>query len=172
METQRLRLIQGTGELARLERTNLPEFARQIGASVPASWPLVPAQIIEFWERRLRDAGEIGWWNWYFVLRGAPDVLVGGGGFKGRPSPEGIIEIGYSVAPEFQNQGYATEGVGGLIEWAFGQTSVKSIIAEVFPGNLPSLRVLEKNDFASIGEGAEQGTLRFQLMARRENHGA
>lgn len=70
----------------------------------------------------------------------------------GEPNADGEIEIGYGTYDEFQNRGYMTELVGGIIEWAKSQPKVKSILASTDKTNKASSKVLEKNNFLQIGE--------------------
>lgn len=70
----------------------------------------------------------------------------------GEPNALGEIEIGYGTYNEFQNNGFMTEIVSGIIEWAKNQPEVKSIIASTEKTNNASFKVLEKNDFVKIGE--------------------
>ena len=70
----------------------------------------------------------------------------------GEPNADGEIEIGYGTYDEFQNRGYMTELVGGIIEWAKSQTKVKSILASTDKTNKASSKVLEKNNFLQVGE--------------------
>ncbi|MER3514457.1 MAG: hypothetical protein C4310_08775 [Chloroflexota bacterium] len=56
-------------------------------------------------------------------------VLVGSGGFKGPPHA-GAVEIGYSVLPQYQGKGYATEMVAGLVRRALKHAEVDRIVAE------------------------------------------
>lgn len=70
----------------------------------------------------------------------------------GEPNSEGEIEIGYGTYDEFQNRGFMTEIVSGIIQWAKIQPNVKSIIASTDKSNIASHKVLEKNGFIKIGE--------------------
>jgi [ribosomal protein S5]-alanine N-acetyltransferase len=70
--------------------------------------------------------------------------------FKGDPDSLGALEIGYATFPDFQNKGYMTEAVSGMIIWAFQQPNVNAIIAETDLRNLTSQKVLEKNNFLKI----------------------
>ncbi|NIM49311.1 MAG: GNAT family N-acetyltransferase [Gemmatimonadales bacterium] len=123
--TDRLELIAGTVELARLEISNRAAFSRILDAHVPDHWPppLENADTMALNLRRLEEApDQAGGWTWYLVLRhdatGAR-VLVGATGFKGKPTSDGMVELGYSVLKEAQGRGYATEAVKGLLAWAF-----------------------------------------------------
>ncbi|WP_443945773.1 GNAT family N-acetyltransferase [Pedobacter sp. AW1-32] len=72
--------------------------------------------------------------------------------FVGEPDPEGEIEIGYGIYPEFRARGYMTEAVAGIIEWAKTQEKIKSIFAATAKENIASYSILEKNNFVHIGE--------------------
>lgn len=84
----------------------------------------------------------------------------------GEPNADGEIEIGYGTYGEFQNKGYMTEIVRGIIEWVKSQPKVKSIIASTDRTNIPSYKVLEKNRFVKIG-GTEM-LLNWKLQMNNE----
>jgi RimJ/RimL family protein N-acetyltransferase len=70
----------------------------------------------------------------------------------GEPNTDGEIEIGYGTYDEFQNRGYMTEVVNGMISWARREKKVKAIRASTDKLNKPSWKVLEKNNFTKVGE--------------------
>ena len=80
---------------------------------------------------------------WY-VLRKEDDSVLGDIGFKGKPNEDQTVEIGYGFIEKYWNQGYATEAVKELIDWAFKTGEVETIIAETLLDNYSSMRVLEK----------------------------
>ena len=82
----------------------------------------------------------------------ADNKMVGDLCIIGEPNEDGAIEIGYGTYDEFQNQGFMTEMVRGIIEWAAAQPIVKSILASTDKTNVASFKVLEKNGFIKIGE--------------------
>jgi len=82
----------------------------------------------------------------------AGNRMIGDFCINGEPNEEGEIEIGYGTYEEFQNRGYMTEIVSGIIEWTKKQPIIKSIIASTDKMNIASGRVLEKNGFTKIGE--------------------
>ncbi|MCX6127389.1 MAG: GNAT family protein [Proteobacteria bacterium] len=53
-------------------------------------------------------------------------------------------EIGFSIAPKFQNIGYGTEAVAGVLRVLFADLKKHRVFASVDPNNLASSRVLEK----------------------------
>lgn len=91
--------------------------------------------------------------NWQIQLR-SNGTSVGSLCFKGAPK-NGAVEIGYGIDKPFQKQGYATEAVKGVMEWAFAQQGVYFVTAETEKENLASIQVLENNGFSYAGEGAE-----------------
>jgi len=167
--TDRLELIAGTPELARAEIGDRSLFSRLLGARVPASWPppLNDADSMEWFARYLEENPDgVGWSCWYFVLRGGEaggGVAIGNGGFKGKPTADGTVEIGYSLLAEYQGKGYATEAVRSLLAWAFSHPHVGCVIAETYPDLWPSIRVLEKSGFTHAGEDSGEGIIRFAL---------
>jgi RimJ/RimL family protein N-acetyltransferase len=46
-----------------------------------------------------------GWWTALFVSEG---VVCGMGGWRGPPDAEGIVELGYNIAPALRGRGLAT----------------------------------------------------------------
>jgi len=82
----------------------------------------------------------------------AENKMVGDLCIIGEPNEDGEIEIGYGTYEEFQNKGFMTEIVSGIVSWAKTQPGVKSICASTDKSNIASYTVLEKNGFVNIGE--------------------
>ncbi len=93
--------------------------------------------------------------------------MVGDLCIVGEPNPEGEIEIGYGTYDEFQNKGFMTEGVSGIIEWAKTQPEIKAIIASTDKTNTASFKVLEKNSFIKIGE--TESLFNWKLVIKSKN---
>ncbi len=82
-------------------------------------------------------------------------------------------ELGYWIAADERGQGYATEAVDFLCEWAFLDRQLEKLLARVFEGNAPSTRVLEKAGFEREGclrehyrvEGERVDAVLFGLLA-------
>ena len=102
---------------------------------------------------------------WHFVRNDdAGRILVGNGGFKVRPV-DGRVEIGYSIVPDFQGHGYATEAVTALVDWAFAHPIVNRVVAETLPELEPSKGLLHKLGFIAT-KSAEPGILRYERWRR------
>jgi len=72
--------------------------------------------------------------------------------FSGVPDDNGEIELGYGIHEGFRNNGFMTEAIDGIIQWAKNQPSVKAIIASTEKENVASFTVLVKNNFVKTGE--------------------
>ena len=89
----------------------------------------------------------------YFVAEEtASGRFVGRIGFT---NPEGWpgFEIGWTIAPEFQGRGFATEGGKFLLQYAFNEMGRDHVISVIHPDNKPSIRVAER-----LGEKLEGST--------------
>lgn len=78
------------------------------------------------------------------AINKADNKMVGGLCVVGEPDLEGEIEIGYGTYEAFQNRGFMTEIVSGIVGWAKTQSKVKSVIASTEKINIASSKVLEK----------------------------
>lgn len=166
IDTARLRLVAATAESARAELEGASTLAGLLGVVVPTGWPpeLYGSDAINYTIRHLEaEPANATWASYYFVLRGdSADTLIGVGGYKGAPGPDGTVEIGYAVLPHYQRNGYGAEAAGGLTSRAFAEARVTRVIAETLPELEASQRVLRKNGFECIGEGSEPGVIRFE----------
>jgi ribosomal-protein-alanine N-acetyltransferase len=163
LQTPRLDLVPGTEGHLRAEIEGREALARSLEVDVPSSWPplFYDADAIRFalnWLAERPSDAERGFAFYYFVRRGtagAAPLLVGAGGFKGGPDAAGVVEVGYSVVPEHQRQGYATEAVAGWVDFAFASSDVRAVMAHTLASLGPSIRVLEKVGFRFAGAGAD-----------------
>lgn len=91
---------------------------------------------------------------WKIAKKEAPDESIGNFSFMGTPV-RGQIEIGYGIDEPYRGNGYMTEAVKRIVEWAFEQPGVYSVAAECEEDNAASRRVLEKSGFEPDGMGEE-----------------
>jgi ribosomal-protein-alanine N-acetyltransferase len=162
--TDRLRLVAGTKALAAAEIGDRVKFAELLGVLVPETWPPDNLRdVLGYIYGLYKEHPEWeGWLAWYAVrIDNDYPILCGSIGFKGPPDKQGIVEIGYSILPEFQGQGLATEMLAAIVQWAKHQPQVKRIEAETNTDNEASIRVLEKNNFVCVGVGVGSNTIRF-----------
>jgi RimJ/RimL family protein N-acetyltransferase len=79
--------------------------------------------------------------------------------FVGRRDPVvgGVVELGYTIFPDYRHRGVATEAVAALIGWAQGTGEVGAVLAAIEANNASSLRVL-----ARVGGFIPVGTCRTE----------
>ena len=165
----RLQLVAGTVALLEADLAGREALARALGARVPTTWPpeLYDRPAMEVTRTYLQQHPDAeGWGLWYLLqpdAAGSAPTLLGICGFKGKPSEDGTVEIGYSVLGQYQRCGFASEAVAALVSWAFAKPEVQVVIAETLPHLRPSIRVMEKNGFHFIGRGSEDGVIRYAL---------
>jgi RimJ/RimL family protein N-acetyltransferase len=163
--TTRLTLVPATLAHAQAEIADRDTFAQLLGAQVPDNWP--PENTIDalplFLEWLTAAPQHSGWFGWYALAQEEnATTLVAAGGFLGPPQ-DGEICFGYSVLPQFEGRGYASELAAGLVRWALAQPIVKRIAAETEWDNPASERVLEKVGFVSAGSASTPEGARFML---------
>lgn len=82
-----------------------------------------------------------------------PDqIVVGHAGFHGPPDDNGMVEIGYSIVPEFQRRGYGRAAARELIRHASEHPGVRVVRASISPDNAASLALIRSLGFTHVGE--------------------
>lgn len=150
IETTRLKLV--PCELRHFAAFEQSESAlgESLGVRIAENWLAFP-EAMRFGHEYLQQQPQIfGWWMYFFVHK-TENCLIGNGGFKGLPN-DGTVEIGYAVAPNFQNQGLAAEAARGLIDFAFADRRVSAVEAHTLAERNASTRVLEKLGMRKIAE--------------------
>lgn len=164
-----MHLIPATLELLNAELQGPANLSAYIGARVPDNWPphLYDEGTIRWTMGKLSEPhAENKWYVHYFVLQSestSPDIVIGAGGYVGPPDASGAVELGYSILPEYQRKGFATEATAGLTRNAFLKPQVKRVVAHTLEGDPASSGVLLKNGFVLVGPGVEAGVARYEV---------
>ena len=126
--------------------------AEEARAMIEAMAPRDRAQVSQKWLARIYSSSAIDPWTLgYTLVRVEDGAEVGQGGFKSAPS-EGIVEIAYGVAPNYEGRGYATEAARALVRIAIESGDVQVVVAHTFEQASASARVLSKVGFECIGQ--------------------
>jgi ribosomal-protein-alanine N-acetyltransferase len=143
-------------------------FARMLGAEVADGWEVFPGALVAVRAAVADDPGSARWGTRLFILD-EPRTLVGWGGFKGPPR-DGVVELGYAIAPAWERRGLATMAARALVEEAFASEEVSAVIAHTLAQPGPSVRVLEKAGFSRDGATVdnEDGPLWCHRLMRSE----
>ncbi|RIK68895.1 MAG: N-acetyltransferase [Planctomycetota bacterium] len=171
--TPRLELVRATVPVLRAAALeNRFAMAEMLAAQVTEDWPPqfmddACAMVADQLDRE----PEPGIWSMWFVLQRGPRVLVGTFGFKAPPA-DGRVDLGYSIVASHQKRGYATEATRAMIDLAFAQDGVRTIVGETFDELVASIRVLEKCGFARCAAGVtgfsgEENVVRYELPRER-----
>ena len=99
-------------------------------------------------------------WEWYaiWMIERKDGTHIGELCFKGIDK-NGAAEIGYGIADCYQGNGFATEAVTAIVDWALNQNIVHCVTDEVEKENIASIRVIEKSGFTLTDKIGEEGPI-------------
>jgi len=138
-----------------LQAHDFDRASAEIGAEVP-TW--LADQLENFLRYRLgqleQDASIREWLGRAMVLvdETGRRRVIGSIGFHGPPDEQGRVEVGYSVDPPYRRQGYASEAMRAMFDWAHSAHGIDTFIASISPDNDPSLRLASQFGFVQVGE--------------------
>lgn len=147
LETERMTLIALNREQLHLCLTDPERLAKELGIQFsPDALSEESRQAIGIKTTRmlLVDSVLHPWYTYFLLIRRSDQWVMGVSGFKGAPTPLGSVELGYAIHEDYRNQGYMSEAVRALVQWAFEHEECHRIIAETLRDNLASQRVLQK----------------------------
>lgn len=75
------------------------------------------------------------------------NVMIGDVGLHFSEDDVSQVEIGYTISPDHQHKGYATEAVRAVMDYLFTVLGKRRITASIDPRNTPSAAVLERLGF-------------------------
>ena len=139
-------------EVGHAHKTSIQADPKTLGAlinvNIPDDWPKFPeAFAASEPERPINKT-----WPGYFFVLPEEATLVGNGGFVSPPDSAGLVEIGYEIAPLFQNRGLATAAVVAMIQYAFTHPEVRGVIAHTLAEENASNTVLKKVGMSFVAE--------------------
>jgi RimJ/RimL family protein N-acetyltransferase len=111
------------------------------------------AQVSPVWLARVQSMETPDTWTLGFdVFHHGLGTTIGGCGFKGPPDHTGTVEIAYAIDAAQQGNGYATEGAEAMVEYAYRDARVRTVIAHTLSSANASARVLTKSGFRYVGQ--------------------
>ncbi len=93
---------------------------------------------------------DAGWITGAIVDR-ASGQAVGCAGFHGPPDTAGMVELGYSVDPDFRRRGYARAALELLLARATSEPAVRRVRATISPENEASINLVLQYGFEENG---------------------
>lgn len=152
IQTSRLTLVTFTTELMQAAITDQLELAQITPYKVAAGYPSEKyKEIIPY---KIKRYSEYPWENEWegIIIHNASQTIMGDMGFRRKDGDQDQLELGYSIAPTYQGNGYATEMAKAMVKWGLKQQEIKKIVASCDPSNIASVRVLEKAGLKQIKE--------------------
>lgn len=150
IETENLKLIPCNTEILKYAIAGNEVLAEKLGITVADNWTEFGVSALQYaLDKLLESKEEEEWWT-FFPIHKKDNRLIGSGGFNGKPTEDGIVELGYEIMEAYRNQGFATEMAKGLIQKAFANNNVSTIIAHTLGQENPSTSVLTKCGFEKV----------------------
>lgn len=147
--TERLELTLLTPAQLELWVENIPELDRELHCTYAAEpmegvfVEIVKKQII----KAQSDLDNYLFYSFFFLIRKSDRVVVGSADFKNPPNQCGEVEIGYGLGNAFEHNGYMTEAVKSMCEFAESRNDISNVIAETDIDGFASQRILERCGF-------------------------
>lgn len=116
---------------------------------VQAPYPYTRAHAVEWISQNLQNLAS-GREFQFVVCRQGDDQIVGHAGLR-LDDDRRSAELGYWLARHAWGFGYATEAAAAIVQFGFSDLHLERIWATCLPENTPSLHVLAKTGFSSIG---------------------
>lgn len=146
--TTRLKFVPLNADIKKSFNKDRKLFAKEYGLIVPDEWPIFPEAFAEK-DDEIDPIAQT--WGGYLFLNFEGTKIIGNGGFTGVPDESGQVEIGYEIAPEFQNIGYATEAATEMLSFALCN-GARSVIAHTLAKENASNSVLKKIGMKMVKE--------------------
>jgi RimJ/RimL family protein N-acetyltransferase len=124
-------------------------------APVPLDEWFLGAEIRHVWairHRQLQVRPDDADWITRVIWDAEQRRAVGQAGFHGPPDAHGMVELGYSVAPDFRRRGYARAAFADLLARARREPTVRVLRATVSPGNVASENLVAAYGLVRVGE--------------------
>ncbi len=99
--------------------------------------------------------------GWMIQDRSTGDI-VGDFNFNGAPD-NGEVEISYSILEAYQNKGYGSQLIKGILIWSYFQNDIRFINAQTKANNIKSKTVLKKNGFEVVNEHQVYVDFKFDM---------
>ncbi len=151
ISTPNLKLIAANRTLLHAAKESDEVLANLLNVSTTANWNTFGKEIFDYVLTKLEDVEE-NYWLSYFIVHQNDAVLIGTGGYKGKPDEDNSVEIGYEIAEAYQGRGFATEAAQALVDHAFEKSFIQTVKAHTLAFKNASTRVLEKCGLEKTGE--------------------
>jgi RimJ/RimL family protein N-acetyltransferase/uncharacterized glyoxalase superfamily protein PhnB len=105
---------------------------------------------------------------WWAITLKTESILAGAFLLWNINKENASAEIGYELLPAYHGKGIAQEAMQPVLRFGFDSLKLNSIVAVVHKENIPSIKILERNNFELKGE-IESNLLEYVLSAKNFN---
>ena len=141
-------------------------LAEAVGCDVEAGWATFAGALVATRDALASHPDGVAWGPRLFIGQDPPRV-VGWGGFKGPPSDDGVVELGYEIAESLRGRGLATGAARAMVAEAFADDEVTAVIAHTLPESNASNHILERLGFRHDGDRVEGGETVWRYVLHR-----
>ncbi len=133
------------GDQAAAERTSpVPLSPYLVGPECRGVWAIRAVQVVE--------NPPAAAWVTGIVWDPERQLAVGRAGFHGPPDDDGMVEVGYSIDPQYRRQGYARAALLALLARAVADPDVRTFRATISPDNVASRDLVLAHGLVVTGE--------------------
>jgi ribosomal-protein-alanine N-acetyltransferase len=87
----------------------------------------------------------------FSIIKKESNEIIGSCGYNSLDFENEKAEIGYDIAKSFWGRGYASEAISSLLDYGFSSLKLNRIEAKADPGNVNSIKLLQKLNFTFEG---------------------
>lgn len=154
--TERLKITTFELEMIKALLEGSEQLAKMVPYQVPAEYPMdVYKQFFPYKIERFTEHPEENIWEG-LIIHKETKTVIGDIGYKGGPNDKGEINLGYSILPRFQGNGYASEAAAAMVRWGLNQPGVRKVTATCSLENVASIRVLQKAGLGQLREDEQK----------------
>lgn len=150
LETKRLFLVPLTAKQIRLWIKDILSLEKDLSCSYQAE--PITGELLKFIISQAKkmaiDENNYLYHTFWFLVKKSDRVVIGSADFKNLPDKNGEVEIGYGLAKNFEHNGYMTETVKAMCDWALKQPNISHVIAETEIDNFASENILKRCGFS------------------------
>ena len=134
----------------------------------PQLWITTP-EAIQAKMDSLNSGSAAGTWISWALTLADDDTMIGSLGIWGFDWERGSAELAYATMPAHQGRGYMSEALRKVLELAFGDLGLFTVMAHTHFENEPSRHMLQRLGFACTGRLADEPVLEAWAKTRPDH---